>query len=405
MQKTETCSSAADHSYEVYIPDSEVSCEKLPLVVILSPHGDGKYALDYFKSAAISYPCILVASNLIKNNFPGYLNSLNTLILDAKSKFPVNDQLYLAGFSGGARMSLDYASQYSPDGLIVMGGLTSPEQLAKIHCPVISLVGMADFNFLESVQYLYNKPSASKLIIELTTHSHEWADPETISRAMAYLFLSGIRQGDCLSENELKTYCKAEFGRMLTLREQRDWIPAELLRQKMAMNTSFSREADFGSRPEFEKSYSDELILLAQSIKLELALREEYSRDLQQMNASWWQNEISTLDARIHSDNDRYRRFAYLRIKGYLGILCYSLTNASLQQNMLPEAERLLAVYRMVEPQNPDMLYFSALLAFREGREDESKIFLIEALEAGFDDMARFRKEFPESYVLSALPE
>ena len=109
VEKTDSCKSDSKNSYEVYIPARHSATDKLPLLVIIDAHGNGKFALDKFRQAARQYPAILVASDLIKNGFEGYEASIQTLIDDVRQKYPVSETVYLTGFSGGARMALGYA--------------------------------------------------------------------------------------------------------------------------------------------------------------------------------------------------------------------------------------------------------------------------------------------------------
>ena len=92
---------------------------------------------------------------------------------------------------------------------------------------------------------------------------------------------------------------------------------------------------------------------LKESIRLELTVRKEYSEALQQMDVNWWENEIRALDQRIANEKESFRRFALMRIRGFLGIITFSLTNNSLKQNNMNDVQRLLRIYELLEPGNP----------------------------------------------------
>jgi hypothetical protein len=66
IEKSDTCKSDSNNTYEVYIPNRNNPAEKLPLLVIIDAHGSGKFALDKFKQGANQYPVVLIASNRIK---------------------------------------------------------------------------------------------------------------------------------------------------------------------------------------------------------------------------------------------------------------------------------------------------------------------------------------------------
>ena len=88
--KTDLCKSDSANTYEIYIPSRNISLTKLPMFVIIDPHGSGKSALKKFKQGAKQYPVILVASNLVKNGLVNYEKAIQMLIEDVHQKYPVS---------------------------------------------------------------------------------------------------------------------------------------------------------------------------------------------------------------------------------------------------------------------------------------------------------------------------
>ena len=190
VEKTDSCKLDPNNIYEVYIPEKNPE-EKLPLLIIIDAHGSGKFALEKFKQAANQYPVILVASDFIKNGFENYQAAIQTLIDDVKQKYPAGETIFMTGFSGGARMALGYALNHQPKGLILCGALASADQINALHCPIISISGMDDFNFVETAQFLFQDNLIPKnLKIELTNASHDWPESTLLSNAFGFLWLS-----------------------------------------------------------------------------------------------------------------------------------------------------------------------------------------------------------------------
>ncbi|HKI87696.1 MAG TPA: hypothetical protein VKA38_01630, partial [Draconibacterium sp.] len=160
------------------------------------------------------YPVILVASDYIKNGFSNYTEAIQTLIDDVRQKYPAGETIFMAGFSGGARMVLGYAFTNQPDGLILCGALANANQIKALRCPIISISGMDDFNFVETTQYLFEDQTIPKnLKIELTNASHNWPDSQMLTNAIGFLRLS------CQNENipsptktELKIWVTNQFA-------------------------------------------------------------------------------------------------------------------------------------------------------------------------------------------------
>ena len=98
-------------------------------------------------------------------------------------------------------------------------------------------------------------------------------------------------------------------------------------------------------------------------------------------------------------------QFALKRIKAFLGIICYTLTNNALRTNDLNTASKTLEIYKLVEPANPDMSYFFALYYLKTGKIDLISEYLKGALENGFSDTIQMKKELPAATWKNIIPE
>jgi hypothetical protein len=134
---------------------------------------------------------------------------------------------------------------------------------------------------------------------------------------------------------------------------------------------------------------------LRKSLQFEYRVREAYYNALSSKDLEWWKREVDVLNSKIEAGNDVNMQFALKRIKAFLGIVCYTLTNNALQTNDLINAGKMLEIYRLVEPQNPDMFFFFALYSLKTGREDLIAGYLKNALENGYTDTPQIKKEFP----------
>src|ERR1035437_1707026 len=216
VEKSDYCKLDSKNTYEVYIPERVNAIDKLPLLVIIDAHGSGKFALEKFKQSANQYRAVLVASNLIKNGFEGYEGAIQTLVEDVHQKYPVGKMVFMTGFSGGALMALGYALLHQVNGLILCGALANSNQINALHCPVISISGMDDFNFMETAQYLFQKQSTpDNLKIELTNASHNWPDSAMLANAFGFLRLScHTTDIPILPESQFKMYCQNQQSRI-----------------------------------------------------------------------------------------------------------------------------------------------------------------------------------------------
>ena len=402
VEKTDSCKTDTKNTYEVYIPKRNNSGDKLPLLVIIDSHGSGKFALEKFKQGANLYPAVLIASNLIKNGYEDSDGAIKTLIEDVRLKYPVGETIFITGFSGGARMALGYALTHQVNGLILCGALANADQINQLHCQVISISGMDDFNFMETAQYLFQEQSTpANLKIELTNASHSWPESLMLTNALGFLRLS-VHAEDIptLPESQLKLYCQNQQARINLLKQQGDYLKAELVARNMALTEPFNSDKAFTTIYNSLKTnteYVSQLNRLGKCLEKETGERQPYIDDFQTKDILWWKNEISTNEDKIKNEKDSYTRDMYKRIKGFWGIATYSLCKQAIKAQNVEVLDKLLSIYRMLEPENPDMFYFSSFPSYWKGNNEATITMLKKALKAGFSDFGQIKNDFPEA--------
>jgi pimeloyl-ACP methyl ester carboxylesterase len=300
-----------------------------------------------------------VASNKVQNNVPDFQTIIQALVADVTSKYPVGPDLYLSGFSGGARMALGFALTRPVNGLILSGALAGAQELKQVTCPVYALSGTDDFNFLETAQYLFQEESTpTNLQIELTRSSHGW--PDSLTLADAYTF---VRTAGSTTTNE------AFEKRQLAKIERLNAVPAKIMARWTARNMAntlpFSQNKAFATldgQLRNSPGYADEMKRLLTNLQMETSVRDGYIKAFDSQNADWWTAELAKVNRRIETATDPFEQDAYRRIKGFWGIVCYSLCNRAVGSGDLQALKRYVATYRVLEPENPDMLRFSNML-------------------------------------------
>lgn len=400
FEKTDSCKSESKNSYEVYVPQRNSAVEKLPLLLILDAHGNGTFALNKFKQGANQYPAVLVASNLIKNGFAGYEEAIRTLIADVRQKYPVDKTVFLSGFSGGARMALGFGITNQLNGLILCGALANSDQINALRCPVISISGMDDFNFMETAQYLFQEQlTPGNLKIELTNASHSWPDSLMLANAWGFLCLSNqVADKFSHTESQVKLYCQLQYARIDSLKQRGFFLKAALVAHNMASTVPFNDDKRFAviyNELKTNPVYISQLNRLGQCLQFEINARQSYINDFQSKNTLWWKNAIISMDEKIKTTQDSYTKDMYLRIKSLLGIAVYTFCKQAINQQNAETLNKMLSIYRMLEPENPDMFYFSSFPYFWRGNNEATLSMLKKALNAGFSDRDQLRKDFP----------
>jgi len=365
-QKQQALSSDA---YEVYLPEGPTPATGWPLLIAIDPHGSGKTAMNHLQGAVTNYPAVLVASNQIQNNDPNYMQELNALIIEASEKFPINRQVYLAGFSGGARMALSYAGSHPVAGVIAAGAFAPPDELRAIHGIVLGLIGMDDFNFPEAAQYLFQPDQLpANTHIELTNASHEWPDVDRLKNAWGWFLLADTTA----SKAELSDYVNRQQQRIDSLTKAGNLLQASCLNRNMGTVSSFNAVVPFEQKANElmnSPAYQQQLAALGESLKTEMARRQQLTQAFMEKDENWWKNEIDSLHQRATSEPDLIQRMSWKRLIGFLGIICYSYSRQLLARKDTEHLKQVLMVYRLAEPENPDMLHFSDELEKLQNRK------------------------------------
>lgn len=402
IEKTDSCRLDNENTYEVYIPAREHANTKLPLLIVLDSHGSGKFALSHFKLGAEQFPAIVVASNRIQNGFEDYENAIQTLIADVRTKYPANEELYISGFSGGARMALGYALLHSVKGLILCGALADQEQIRAAKCVIVSISGTDDFNFTETAQHLFQQQTIPvNLKIELTDASHTWPDSLQIANSWGIARLSTAQ---VKSSEQTEKFCIRQHKRIETYQKEGELLTAALIARNMATSDPFKGDQAFGATYKIIQAdpiYQAQLAKLEKCIRLEMNVRQPYIDAFQAKDSLWWRNEISVTDRRIQSEQDPFTQDMYRRIKAFWGIACFSICRQSVAAHDHKVLGKTLTIYRMLEPDNPDLFYYSAFISFWRGDDEATLACLKKAVELGFSDYGRLRKEFPATISAS----
>lgn len=364
-EQIDSCSTNPKHTYQVFIPEHDKTLTSLPLLIAIDSHGSGKNAVQHFKKAVSEYPAIVVASNLIQNNDAHYTQELDELIADVKQKYPVDETIYFTGFSGGARMALGYAVNHNTNGVIACGAFAQAQQINTIKCPVIGLIGMDDFNFQETLQYIFAPVNApANAHIELTNAAHEWPSSDRLRDVFGWLRLSN-KADKTIDKHQIKNYIKTQHSRIDSLAEQGDFIQAVCIARNMAATKTFEEIGSFQSKTKElleNTAYKKQISQLKSNLSFESKVRQAYSKALLDKDKDWWTKEIADLHSKIETESDKMKQMTYKRLNGFLGIICYSYSRKFANEKNILDLEKVLNVYRIAEPDNADMKHFSEIL-------------------------------------------
>jgi hypothetical protein len=320
------------------------------------------------------------------------------LIREFSQKYSVS-QVYLAGFSGGARMAFEYARAHTVQGVLLCGAGPSGNIYEEMPCPVYMIAGTTDFNFSETYYNPLKRSGQQKLVSGYFRGIHEWPPSDMLYDGLLFLTARSISGGDVLIQKE-SARLSNKTDSLLAIKETFFALKSsELALQFDPRNRQAKKQwEEFKNTPAFQVDISK----IESDLMLESRINQAYAEASMTRDSAWWFNELKQLSLEI-DNNTGTQKDHFMRIKAFLGILFYSRLNALIHtQPGNAQIVQILAVYRHAEPENPDVYYDYALYFFKLGNEQVSLKYLKNALSLGFKDQVRLGNDFPAS-VLSRV--
>lgn len=287
-------------SYAVYLPSSYKDEEKIPVYIAFDSDGKGSYPVTLYSSLAEKYRFILMGSNDSQNGRSmEELNRIATgMVQEAKTRFGADStRLYLAGFSGGARVAgLIGMYMQRVTGIIGCGaGLSSAGQPPVYQFRYVAMAGEADPNLSELILQDEALTGAGwDHTLMVIPGGHQWPPVEEMEKAI------------------------------LRLRGELPPLPAP---------------------PVSLKDYYE--------IDKETSLQQEIIRHFDAGDTTWMKKEIASLRYREQHGVRKADSLMAKRLTAFLGLVSWSKTTNELQQNQLDRAFLSLTIYRLIEPENP----------------------------------------------------
>jgi hypothetical protein len=371
---------------------------RLPLFVLIDPHGNGKLAVNKFRSALQDYQIIVIGLNNVRNNTPRYDVLIKKSVEAALQELPADDvHIFYSGFSGGARMAFQYALNNSCEGVIMCGAGPQNNMLMKADFPLVAVSGIKDFNFIE--QYyspaspLVRKPDFISLYFNGT---HEWPPSDIIKESISFLFMKS-RPLENVTEKPIKTILNKKDSLLST---QEYLLAFKVLEKAYKTCNDNNKEIYLAELKKMNNNRTIKTFFLSfeEILKMEMARHQDYYRCLFTKDINWWLNEIDKIDDKTKEGKDSLITYSFLRTRAFLGVLIYSVTSAAVyEQRDNNLIEKLLILYENLEPEHPDVFYFNALNAFKHNNIALCIRYLEQSKNLGFSDFTLLKKDFPDN--------
>ena len=394
-------------SYTYYLPTNYNDSVKYPVFFIFDPHASGELPVNLYKSYAEKFGYILVASNDSKNgtNYQRINNIINSLLDDALKRFSIDqNRIYTMGFSGGARVaSLMAFNKYLINGCVLCGGGLMQNLQANHNVNILSFVGNTDFNLNEMLELNKSIPDSFYHHLIIFDGKHQWPDSITIEDAFYWTTFNEIRQNlRPVKENIINDFynknIKSAQKYYNTDKLKTYYIYSKIydfLNGLIKLNEIKTELSAISKNGIYKKQVSE----LKNVLKNEQIREQDLMRNFDTKDTIWWKNTITklakdTLNDNINSQSNK-------RILAFLGLISYMQVNTVLKQNQILIADKYDAIYKYVNPENPEAFYIGALIAAKQNNTDKVLKNLKQAFAKGFDDFNRLNNEQSFVYLLN----
>ena len=290
-----------------------------------------------------------------------------------------------------------------------MGAGYSIEQSGTLRnkASMLFITGNEDFNYHE-IRSSYQTLTASGIHYYILEYPgpHAWPGNEIIHDALLWFEFDDYRRNPAHKQEAVVNGYLAEIRRQAEQQEeQHDIIGAVRTVTKgmsflsgIAKTGSLSRNLTGLQKTEEYKQSEKQA---NEALEMEIRLQQGYTLALRERDTLWWRNEIRGLNEKINRGENTLMQPVYSRIKSFISIAAYSYCNSSLRMNELQMAERYISVYQVVDPGNPDVVYFNALVLAKSGKLNAAADSFRKAISMGFTDFKKARQELPEEVFTS----
>ncbi|QOG01887.1 hypothetical protein [Flavobacterium sp. MDT1-60] len=345
---------APTESYAIYFPKKYDAKTPLAVVFIFEPAGRGKKGIEPFILAAETYNYILVCSNTSRNGSTQTNVAIaNRLFDEVLQTYAIDtSQLYIAGFSGGARLASFFGiSTGAFQGVIACSA--SFNGMDKFIPPsnnfsYVGMVGDRDMNYQEMIEnkdWLDNVKIVNTLFI--SHENHVWSKQSEMLRAFDWLEIQAYRK-NIRPKNDtiIKRIYHANLRIADSLKANKEMILSVNAYEKGI--TFFNTNEDNFLRAkiaEIKKSrvYKDEIATMEKIKiweneildKLSLRFDQELKSVKSNTNFKFWKSEIKDLNAMKLDNKNLLTRNMAIRVLFWFQVSVYETgqENKRTQQN------------------------------------------------------------------------
>ncbi len=409
------CLESPGHTYALYLPSGYTPERAWPVLIALDPAARGREPLERFAEGAESLGFVLAGSNDSRNGpLEPSAEALVAIWNDLQQRFAVDlDRIYLAGFSGGARMATQFAQKSKVAGALACGAGLLEGDPARFPFDYLATAGLEDMNYLEVrvlIENLQRRGSAAALLE--FQGGHDWPPPPVARQALEWLELQAMRRGLRAPDPEfVQRYSRARLQEAERLEEQGRVFDA--YRAYRSLSLDLEELGDASQARGRMRLLEDDPRLEEDRRGLERAseverreirvIMKQVLADRPRKSDQWWREKIESYRKLAERDLPDAAALSRRLINLVMGNAQEKAWFAS-QAGDFERARWLTRIAVVVRPESAELHYRLARFEALTGYHEDALSSLRRAVELGFQDPSRLAAD-DAFKKLRSLPE
>ena len=400
-----------DESFALYLPNSYDPQMPMPALFVFDPAARGFVGVETFKKAAETLGWIVIGSNDSRNGpYERSFGQANRLFQDALSRFNLDqDHIYVAGFSGGARLATTLAVLSDQiRGVIACGAAFSPNP-GQIPPPganfsYAGIVGNRDMNYQEmrkARDWLAKIELPHRLFF--FNGGHQWPSEAHIQRALNWMSFQTGASSSSLRPDIYRNYFEMERSFADSLYRKGQYFESAGEYQKLIdqfgsgfpMDSIWARLSQIRAMGDFRKQKKRDEALVEKEAILRKRFSDRFRSEVEQASPpekfTWWQREKDKLDAKYVASEMEGEKNLAARMYNFLFTMAFEASNQWRRQDQYNKSRYCAYLLTVVFPENS---YAQVRLAEEYAlidKPDEVIASLKRAEELGYSDLSGVR--------------
>ncbi|WP_282080130.1 hypothetical protein [Aquimarina algiphila] len=362
-------SESTKETFALYLPQSFNHTQPSSVVYIFDPAARGKVGIKPFIKASERYNYILVCSNNTRNGpYERNFDITDRLFDFTFSNFQIREnQVFLAGFSGGSRLASTIAVLTNKIAGVVACGAgfsSNPNHVPSTQkFSYAAICGNEDMNYVEMIKtkrYLQNFNFTQTLITYNGNHS--WPHEEEILKAFDWLEIQAYKKGKKTKTDE-QIYKSYQSNYAVAVEAEKNERRLQTIENYQRLLDTYQSFYDLDSiKTKLKNLKKDKLYIktinslskvleeeIKQTDKFNLRFSEDY-KNPKKVNFSWWERELGKLRKLENSKDSEIQKMG-MRMRYKIFARAYEKSSPNLNQVNRLEKQFCDTIRKMVYPE------------------------------------------------------